>query len=369
MENVEKTIFWSKPSLGQYEAQLALEAIESTWVSGGSFVETFENQISEILGVKNVISVNNGTSALIIALVAAGIKPGDAVIVPAYGFMAAANVAVILNLKIIFADVYEDSWNININSVSKKDLNRAKAVIGIDTYGNPCDVTEVNTFADKYGWKVIEDCAESLGSKVNNAYTGTQVDFGTYSFHATKLITTGEGGAFVTNDSESAKLARLYRSHGMDRQIDYLHTLPGNNLRLSNILAAIGVAQLPKFHEFIDSRKKIDLLYRELVPQDNIFMFQYLSNNDVVPWSFPVLLNRGKDFRDLIQKNLKKHGIETRTGFKSPKYIKYFGNGNEFKNADYLSDNILSLPAYPGLSPDQIELISNEFIKCVHHES
>jgi perosamine synthetase len=368
MSGNENTIFWSKPSLGCDESKLALNAIESTWVSGGDFVNSFEKKLSEILQVQNVVSVNNGTSAIMLALIASGLKPNDTIIVPAYGFMAAANVALILNLKIIFADVYKDTWNININSISNTDLISAKAVIGIDTYGNPCNSSELNEVASHFKLKVIQDCAESLGSTVNNVSTGTQVDIGTFSFHATKLITTGEGGAIVTNNHEFAEKAKLFRSHGMDRQIDYLHALPGNNLRLSNILAAIGVGQLNKFQEFKSSRKNIDTQYRNLFGKDSELGFQSLSSNDAVPWSFPILLNQGMEFRDKIQKKLRGLGIETRTGFKSPKYLKYFNVNKSFKNADFLSENVLSLPAYPGLREEQIEFIYEKLMQCVDHD-
>ena len=366
MSSNNTSISWSRPNLSVRESKLALQAIDSTWVSGGDFVIQFENLLRQHLRVKHVISVNNGTSALMLALLASGVKANDTIIVPAFGFMAAANIALMLNLKVVFADVYEDTWNINLKSVSEQDLNQAKAVIGIDTYGNPCDVKEMNMLAKEFGWIVIQDCAESFGSKIDKFSTGTQVDIGTFSFHATKLITTGEGGAFVTNNSELAMQAELYRSHGMDRQIDYLHKVPGNNLRLSNILAAIGVAQISKIQEFIESRKKIDLLYRELLSEKNDFSLQTLSSTESVPWSFPIILNRGRAFRDQIQSKLKRMGIETRTGFKSPKYLSYFERAPEYKIADFLSDNILSLPAYPGLTTSQIKYISNSLVMCVN---
>lgn len=359
MENLVN-ISWSKPYLGDEELDLVSYAMRSTWVSGGEYVESFEKELAKILDVKHIVSVNNGTSALLLALVSVGLKAGDTVIVPAFGFMAAANVSKILNLKIVFADVYENSWNIDLNSISKSDLMEASAVIAIDSYGNPCNMDEILEFAAKYDLKIIQDCAESIGSKIAGKYAGTFESVGTFSFHATKLITTGEGGAIATNNDGIAKFARLYRSHGMDRQIDYLHKVPGNNLRLSNILAAIGVAQLRNFDYFRQSRMEIDTKYRELFKTTLNLNFQtFDSDNDVVPWSFPVLLGAGKEFRDSLQQKMKSRGIETRTGFKSPKYIEYFKCSQKFHNADRLSENILSLPAYPGIKNEEINFIAD----------
>ena len=237
----------------------------------------------------------------------------------------------------------------------------------IHTYGNVCDLKPIINLAKKKKIPILEDSAESFGSKYNNKQAGTFGDIGTYSFQATKTITTGEGGMIVTKKGkEFSNKIRSIKSHGVLKE-RYFHVYPGHNFRLTNIQAAIGCAQLEKFSKIKKERNRVYSHYKRLFQNiEGIKLQKFNRNVSPVVWTFAIILD-GKTFpmRDKIIKILYKKGIETRNGFYSPcrlpLYKKY--KTEHLKNSNNLSRNVICMPFFASLKNKQIEYIYKEFIK------
>lgn len=368
---------WSKPDIKEIDSLAVSSAVASTWVSGGSEILKLTENLCQFTGSQGAILVNNGTSALSATLLALDLKPGDEVIVPAFGFMAAANVLIQMHAVPIFADVNESSWCLDKKNIEARITKKTQAIVVTHTYGNSDDVGGIAKFArEELEIPLIEDAAEALGSRSNGQALGTFGDFGTFSFHATKLITTGEGGAIVFKNEEFAEKFKLLVSHGLDRKSHYLHLMPGTNFRMPNFCAALGNSQFSRISSFIEARKAIDDLYRHYITSSsigNLVNFQEHQNNEIVPWSFPIAFKKISPIRlSNIIRILHEKGIETRPGFRTPNflpYLKHMVDPKLFPVSQKLSTSIISLPAYPYLVEADVELICNSLIEAFETDS
>lgn len=360
-----EVIPWSKPSLNQEDFGLVERALKSTWISGGTYIEELEYEFSNFIGEKYAISVNNGTSALYLAFASLGLKPGAEVILPSFGFMAAANVAINMGLRPIFSDVNIHTWCIDADSIEKVITSKTKAIVIIHSYGNMSDLEEIRRICAASKVRLIEDAAESLGSADGTRMSGTNVDIGTYSFHATKLITSGEGGMIVTPRVEIAKQARLFRSHGLKTRGNYDHLLPGLNFRMTNFQAALAVSQLRRVNTFISERITIRNLYLHLLQNAKSLLVQStMESVQSVPWAFPVrVLGISRSVQTKIVTRMKLRGVEVRPGFTDARNLSYLRNISSFPNSSTLSREIISLPLYPGLREEQVRFISKVFLE------
>ena len=357
---------WARPDFYGYEDKYTRQALKSTWISDGSFIKKFETKFSSYLKTKDSITVNNGTAAIHLIFLTMGLKQGDEIIIPGFGYMAAANIAIQMGIKPIFADVDLDTFCITAENIKKKLSKKTKLIVLIHTYGNVCDLKPIINLAKKKKIPILEDSAESFGSKYNNKQAGTFGDIGTYSFQATKTITTGEGGMIVTKKGkEFSNKIRSIKSHGVLKE-RYFHVYPGHNFRLTNIQAAIGCAQLEKFSKIKKERNRVYSHYKRLFQNiEGIKLQKFNRNVSPVVWTFAIILD-GKTFpmRDKIIKILYKKGIETRNGFYSPcrlpLYKKY--KTEHLKNSNNLSRNVICMPFFASLKNKQIEYIYKEFI-------
>ena len=250
---------WAKPNYYGYEEKYVKQALKSTWLSDGSFIQKFEKNLSSYVNSKFAISVTNCTAAIHLVYLALGLKKGEEVIIPGYGYLAAANIALQMGIKPVFADVDEKTFCVTSKSIEKKITSRTKLIVVINTYGNVCDLDPIIKIAKFKKIPVLEDAAESFGSSYKGKQSGAIADIGTYSFQATKTITTGEGGMVVTNKNNNfIERLKSIRNHGVKIK-RYYHYLPGHNFRLTNVQASIGCAQLKKFSEIVSERKRIYL--------------------------------------------------------------------------------------------------------------
>lgn len=360
------TIPWAKPDYWGNEIEYVNKALQSTWISGGAYVDQLEKEFNSILNKKHVLAVSNGTTAIHLAFLGLDIKPGDEIIVPGFCFLAAANIALLVGAKPVFVEVDKDTWCIDLNDLEKKITNKTKAIVPVHTYGNVCDMDAIMMIANKNGIPVIEDCAESLFSKYKGKQSGSFGLINTFSFQATKTITTGEGGLVVTDNDAIAEKMRLYRSHGMNRQkIIYWHELPGHNFRLTNLQAALGVAQLEKADEIIKERKRVYGTYCKLLKDIDGIHFQKI-NNGIEPliWAIALKVDE-KHFpegRDTVMKKLGEAGIETRPGFYASSMLPIYEK-HSLPACEDISKNVISLPSFPTLTDEQIVFICNALIK------
>lgn len=362
----EKFIPWAKPVFRKNEIKYVTEALNSTWISGGPNVNKLENNFCELFEKKHSLAVSNGTSAIHLAYLGLCLRPGDEVIVPGFAFMAAANIALHMNLKPVFAEIDTDTWCLSVKSLEKYITKKTKAIVAVHTYGNVCSMNEIMQIASNYSIPVIEDCAESIFSKYENKYCGTFGKISTFSFHATKTITTGEGGLLITDEDEMYNKMVLYRSHGMNRSKQfYMHDLPGHNFRLTNLQAAIGVAQLEKKHDILKDRKRVYEKYKKYLGKTEGISLQKIEKEvEPVIWAVALKLDEVifKQGRDSAIGQLEQAGIETRPGFYSSPQLKIY-EPHSLPVAQEVSKSVISLPSFPSLPNEDIEFICEQLLK------
>ncbi len=349
-----------QPTIDDAEKKNVLECIESTWISSkGKFVDKFEKDFSKKTNIKNSLTVSNGTVALHLALLALDIKKGDEVIVPSFTYIASVNCISYTGAKPVFADSLRSSWQIDPDSIRKKITSKTKAILPVHLYGHPCDMEQIMKIADEYNLFVIEDCAEAFGSKYDSIHVGNFGDISTFSFFGNKTITTGEGGMVSTNNDELHEKARHLKGQGLATNREYWHDIIGYNYRMTNICAAIGVAQLEKSDELI--KKKLDIVKRyKTFLKDTPLEFQKDEPNVFnTYWIFSILTNSENE-RDNLRDYLKKNNIETRPTFFPVHTMPMYYENEKLPIAQEIASRGINLPSYPDLTDEQIIYITKK---------
>ena len=346
---------WSKPKIFGLEKKLVVRAINTSWISGGEYIEKLENSLSNYFKTKYAFLVSNGTAALHCSLLSLELKKGDEIIVPGYGYMAAANISKLMNLKIKFADVDLNSFCVSLSNIKKQVTKKTKVVVVTHTYGNINEIYTIKKFCRSKNIIMIEDAAESFGSKYQKRLSGAIGDIGTFSLHATKNITTGEGGLILTNSKKLAVKIKLYRSHGVVKK-RYYHIVPGHNFRLTNFQAGMGLAQFKNINKIYKKRKQIYNLYKLNIKNKNIVFQEIEKKVDFIPWTLAIYFknNQNNKIEKLI-KWFEKYKIETRSGFFSADRLPIYKiNQKEIPNSNFLSKNIICLPIFYDLKKKEI---------------
>jgi perosamine synthetase len=345
--------------LGAKELQLLHECARSGWVSSkGKFVTQFEERFASYCGVKYGIATSSGTTALHLALACLGIGPRDEVIVPTLSFIATANVVTYCGAKPVFVDSLADTWNLDPVGVEKAITRRTRAIIVVHLFGHPAHMDEVRAVSDKHGIHVIEDACEAHGSEYRGARVGSLGTMGCFSFYGNKIITTGEGGMVVTDDALLADKARLLKDHGMSRTRKYWHAHIGFNYRMTNLQAALGVAQMERIEKVIDRKRHNARIYNSLLREiPGITLPQEASWARHVYWLYTILIeDRFKSGKSTITEKLANRGIETRPFFYPISNMPPYRNGSNgrFAVAERVSKKGLSLPSSPLLKEENI---------------
>ncbi len=303
------------PNLNGNEFKYLTDAFMSTWISSsGEYIGKFESEFAKYSDAKYGVACSNGTVAIHLALVALGIGEGDEVIVPDLTFAATINAVLHSFATPVIVDVEEDSWCIDPKEIEKAITSKTKAIIPVHLYGQPCDMGAIMEIAKKHNLKVIEDCAEAHGAMYGGQKVGSFGDIGCFSFYGNKIITTGEGGMCTTNSEELNDKMRILRDHGMSKTKRYWHDVIGYNYRMTNLQAAIGLAQLERIEEIHKNRRKYEENYKEILPNDKFAFQSDCENRTRVTWLVSVLLNESIDREEYIQK-LKNQGIDARPFF------------------------------------------------------
>ncbi|NQE54227.1 UDP-4-amino-4-deoxy-L-arabinose--oxoglutarate aminotransferase [ANME-1 cluster archaeon GoMg3.2] len=361
-------IYWDEE-----DVKAVTEAIKAgmNWAVGPN-VEDFEDLIANYVGTKYAVTFNSGTSALHAALLAYGIKKGDAVIVPSFTFIATANTPLFVGAKPVFGDIEEETFGLDPEDVKAKITKKTKAIIPIHYGGGSCKIRELKEIAEDHNLILIEDAAESLGARIGDKKVGSFGDSAMFSFCQNKIITTGDGGAIVTNTKKIYEKLKLIRSHGRLETSDYFSSTEymdyvtlGYNFRMSNITAALGVAQLKKADNVIEMRRKnAEYLTARLKREIKEIMTPYSPNEYYHVYQMYTIM---VDNRDELMKYLADKGIMTKVYF-SPVHLTHFYK-NELEYASKLpvteeiSKQVLTLPMYPTLTKEEIDFIKNK-IKC-----
>jgi perosamine synthetase len=315
---MNKFIPVSEPNIGKKEIEYVCDAVKSGWVSSlGKYIIEFEKQFSEYCGRKYGIATANGTLALHLALLALDIGKDDEVIIPNFTFIATASAVIYAGARVVLVDIEPDTWNIDPTKIEEKITKKTKAIIVVPIFGHPCDMDHILKIAKKYKLKVIEDAAESHGASYKGKRVGSFGDISCFSFYGNKTITTGEGGMCLTNDLNLYNKMLLLRDHAMNKNKRYWHDIIGYNYRLTNLQAAIGVAQLSRINKFINIKRRIARTYiYNLAKIKNIILPVERDGIFNTYWMFSVLLSKeSKQTRDEVMAMLLKRGIDTRPLF------------------------------------------------------
>jgi perosamine synthetase len=357
----------AEPLLSGNELRYVTECVLTNWISSaGSFVTRFEQMFAEFCGVNHAVAVSNGTVALHLALVVLGIGPGDEVIVPSLTFAATANAVFYTGAKPVFADSHPDTWTIDADSIVERITPRTRAIIPVHLYGHPADMEPIMELARRHNLWVVEDAAEAHGARYKGQYVGSIGDIGCFSFYGNKIITTGEGGMLTMNNPSWDEKARMLRDHGMSKNKRYWHPVVGYNYRLTNIQAAIGVAQMEQVETILRRKQQIaDLYTSQLTEVPGLTVLPSADWAEPVCWLYSVLVEEGKAkvSRDEVIALMEQQGVDTRPFFfpltKMPPYERISKNAQPCPVAERLSASGLSLPSSTKLTNQDIMTVSH----------
>lgn len=363
MKTIKYKIPVSCPALIGREKEYVMDCLDSNWISSnGKYIGLFETKFAEYLGVKHAMACCNGTVALHLSLLGLGIGPGDEVIVPTLTYVATANAVKYTGATPVFVDCQTDTWNIDPEKIEPLITSRTKTIIPVPLYGHPCDMDYIMAIAKKHGLFVVEDAAEALGARYKDRLCGSIADISTFSFYGNKTITTGEGGMVVTNDDNLAAKVRLLKGQGMDPNRRYWFPVIGYNYRMTNIEAAIGLAQMENIGNFLNKRRLIAKWYNEnLKGICGITLTVEKEYAEHSYWMYSVLIEA--DFgisRDKTMKMLADHGVETRPFF-YPMHVMPVYEDNSSANlrtAEAIASKGLNLPTFYELAEDDVEFIA-----------
>ena len=353
------------PLLGDKELEYVRDCITTNWISSkGRYVNAFEEQFASYCGVSHGIATTNGTTALHLALACLGVGPGDEVIIPSFTMMSTAFAVVYCGARPVLVDAEPDTWNVNTDLIEEKITRRTKVILPVHIYGHPCDMDPILRIARSHDLFVVEDAAEAHGAEYRGRKAGGMGDIGCFSFYANKIITCGEGGMVVTNDDAIAEKARSLKDLAFDREKRFLHTDIGYNYRMTNIQAAIGLAQLERIGEMVERRRSHAMAYNHLlgtIPGIQRPVERPWAKN--VYWMYSILiLDTFGMGRDELMKVLEERGIESRTFFfpmhEQPVFqgMKIFSD-DRYPVAEDLGRRGLYLPSSSGLSDDEIRYV------------
>ena len=337
----------------------------------GPYVSKFENDFANYIGCSNSISVSNGTVAIELALKSLPLKPGTEIIVPNLTFAATINAIINSGFKPVLTDISIDDWNIDINELKKNISKKTSAILVVHLYGIPNKLDEIKKIAKKNKLFIVEDCAESLGTKVKNFKIGLVGDAATFSFYPNKLITTGEGGIAIFKNKKYYNKALQIRNQGRSRTKTYWHDYVGSNYRFTNLQASIGISQLKKISKLLKIRKKIFQTYIKLLSKNKKILFIPTPNDSENSyWLFTIrILNFNENKRNKFSKFLFKKGIENRPMFyplnKMSPYMKY--SKGKFKNSELISYQSISLPTSIFLNYSDLKKICDTILNYLHN--
>ena len=358
-----------QPCLIGNEKRYVEECLDSTWISSkGRFIPEFERRFAEYTGVKHAASVCNGTVALHLALIALGVGPGDEVIVPTLTYISSVNAISYTGATPVFVDSIENTWQMDPEDVQRKLTDRTRAIMVVHLYGHPCDMDALTTIAKKYGLFIVEDCAEAFGTLYKGKHVGNFGDIATYSFFGNKSITTGEGGMVVTNDETLHDRSIHFKGQGLAKHRQYWHDVIGYNYRMTNICAALGLAQLEQANMLLEQKREIAQKYRNGLSGLSVTFHNETPNVRHSFWMCSIwLMNRHDAIlsakRWTAQES--KHAPFVRPIHTMPMYSTKF---QRHPVAESLGWRGINLPSWPGLEEKQISYICQMISKFIKRE-
>ena len=370
VQGIDRPIPVSEPTLGGNTLRYVTHCIETNWISSiGAYVIKFEEQFAARCGVRCGVATSNGTTALHLALATLGLGPGDEVIIPTFTMIATANAVAYTGAEPVFVDSEPVTWNMDVGQAQAKVTARTKAIIPVHTYGHPVDMDPLLALARQHDLYVVEDAAEAHGAQYKGRPAGSMGHCAAFSFYGNKIISTGEGGMVVTDDQEIADVARNLRDHAFSKDRHFWHQYRGFNYRMTNVQAAIGLAQVEQFDELVGSRIRHAQHYNRLLAHvPGITLPPETPQVTNVYWMYGILV--GDEFgltRDELRQALAQQGVETRTFF-VPMHLQpvYFHEhrGESYPVAENLCRRGLYLPSSSSLTEQQVEYVAAQIRKA-----
>ncbi len=361
----------SSPDIIEKDIEAVIKVMKTSFLSIGPKVVEFEKRMSKFAGTKHAVAVNSGTSALHLIIRGLGIGEGDVVITTPFSFISSSNCILFEKAEPLFVDIEEETLNLDadkveakLESLSKEELARVKALLVVDAFGQPADWDRFEEIARKYNLKLIEDSAEALGAEYKGRKCGSFGEAGIFAFYPNKQITTGEGGILVTDDEELARLSRSMRNQGRGESGEWLdHERLGYNYRMDELSSALGCSQMERIEEILEKRAKVAEMYGEKLAEVKEVQIPYIAPyvNRMSWFVYVVRLERGID-RNKVIKYLNDEGVQCKPYFTpihlQPFYKKMFG----FKEGDFpitedVSGRTIALPFFSNLKEEQIDYV------------
>jgi perosamine synthetase len=362
-----------EPTLNGNEAEYVLDCIESNWISSaGKYIPRFEEDFAEACGTRYGVACVNGTVALHLALATLGIGPGDEVILPTFTMIATINAVTYTGATPVLVDSEPVTWNMDLNQVADKITPRTRVVMPVHTYGHPVDMDPLLELAERHGLYIIEDAAEAHGAEYKGRRAGSLGHAGCFSFYANKVITTGEGGMITTDDPDIAQLASHLRDHAFSDERHFWHKYLGFNYRMTNLQAAVGLAQTEQMESFVRARRANAARYTAALQSiPGIVTPPEADWAKSVFWMYSILVEDEFGMtRDQLRAYLAEHGIETRTFFipmhLQPIYYQAF-KGQRYPVSEMLCQRGFYLPSASSLTPREIDYIT-EMVRQAHKQ-
>lgn len=380
----QKMLPVAAPIIGEREIAYVTDAIRSGWVSSiGPYIDRFEEAFARFVGVKHAIAVSNGTVALHLALHALGVGPGDEVIVPDLTFAATAHAVLQTGAEPVFADVEPDTWCIDPRAVERAISPRTRAILPVHLFGHPADMTALLALAKDRALAVLEDAAEAHGAQVSGVMVGALGKAATFSFYGNKIMTTGEGGMVTTDDASFAQRCRFLKDHGMSAERRYFHTELAFNYRMTNLQAALGVAQLEQIDTLIAHKRRIMEGYRAALagvtgagapPQKRVQLNVERPSCRNVYWMVCAVLADDVPLdRAEVQARLRARGIDTRPFFAPMSALPHLASyrtvgatGERCEVSERLGRRGLNLPSGCGLTDADVQRSAGALIEVLH---
>ncbi len=362
---MKKIIPISQPSITDLELFYITDAVKSGWVSSqGKYIDEFEQLFADYCGTRYALSTSSGTTALHLALVAYNLGVGDEVIVPDMTFVATANAVTYVGAKPIFVDINPQTLCIDTQAVEQAITPQTKAIIAVHMYGHPADMDTLRNIAQRHNLRLIEDAAEAHGATYKGRRTGSLSDCGAFSFYGNKLVTCGEGGMLTTNDEVFYRRARHLRDHAMSATKRYWHDEVGYNYRITNLQAALGVAQLQRIEHFLARKKTIFLRYKSnLSDLENIELNFTDQDSESSYWMIALQLKGyTESTREQLMKLLREKGVDSRPFFYPISDMPMYKDSHVYTPiAHEIAFQGINLPSYIDISNQDIDYICSVF--------
>ncbi|MDD3654160.1 MAG: DegT/DnrJ/EryC1/StrS family aminotransferase [Desulfotomaculaceae bacterium] len=362
----------SSPDLGTRERELINEVLDSNILSIGPKIELFERMVAEYLGVKEAVAVNSGTSGLHLAVRALGIGKGDEVITSPFSFIASSNCLLFERARPVFVDIDPLTLNLDPSKIEEKITPNTKAILPVHVFGRPADMDRINEIAGKFRLAVIEDACEAIGAQYHGKMVGSASDVAVFAFYPNKQITTGEGGVIASNSSKLAELCRSMRNQGRSNDNIWLnHCRLGYNYRMSELSAALGVAQMERIDEILARREALACAYHARLGGLKGITIPASEKDNKISWFVYVIhLDPGTD-RNYVMKYLRENGVDSRPYFQpihlQPFYRETFGyREGDYPNTEAAASSSLAIPFFNNFTEQQMDYVVKVLSEAVN---